>query len=137
MMRVRIGIGIALPMLALSTTAIVFAAHSPIAQFTADQASRGRTTYTIQCSACHGADLGGVYAPALAGSASKISLQPPGAVYGYTSVYMPAGNAGALKQRDYVDIMAFLMQQNGRHPSGTPLTIKAIQGDPMPMAPTH
>ena len=135
MMPVRIGI--ALPALALSTTAIVFGAGSPIAQFTADQASRGRTTYTIQCSACHGADLGGFYAPALAGSASKIPMETPGSVYGYTSVYMPAGNAGALKQRDYVDIMAFLMQQNGRHPSSTPLTVKAIQDDPTLMSPTH
>lgn len=137
MMRVRIGIGIALPALALSATTIVFAAHSPIAQFTADQASRGRATYTIQCSACHGADLGGVYAPALAGSASNIPMLPPGFVYGYSSVYMPAGNAGTLKQQDYVNIVAFLMQQNGRHPSRTPLTVKAIQDDPTPMSPTH
>jgi polar amino acid transport system substrate-binding protein len=135
MMRVRIGI--ALIALALSATTIVFGANSPVAQFTADQASHGRTAYTIQCSACHGGDLGGFYAPALAGSASKTALQPPGTVYGYMSVYMPAGNAGAVKQQDYVNIMAFLMQQNGRHPSSTPLTVKAIQGDPTPMSPTH
>ena len=137
MMRVRIGIGIASPAFAVSAATIVLAASAPTAQYTADQASRGRTTYLIQCSACHGTDLSGVYAPALAGSGSNIPMQTPGAVYGYTSVYMPPGNAGALKQQDYVNIMAFLMQQNGRGPSRTPLTIKAIQYDPTPMSPKH
>ena len=132
----RVGTGITVLALAVSLTAIVLAAaSSPTAQFTAAQASSGRLTYTVQCSACHGADLSGVYAPALAGSGSNIPYLPPGFVYGYSSVYMPPGNAGALKQQDYVNITAFLMQQNGRRPSSTPLTVKAIQDDATPMAP--
>ena len=131
-------IGIASLTLAAGVTTIVFAASSsPTAHFTADQASRGSLTYAIQCSLCHGADLGGYYAPALAGSASNIPWLPPGFVYGYTSVYMPAGNAGGLKEQDYVNITAFLMQRNGRHPDRTPLTVQAIQNDPTPMTPTR
>jgi polar amino acid transport system substrate-binding protein len=134
----RIGIGIApLALAACVTTIVVAAPSSPTAHFTADQASRGGLTYAIQCSLCHGADLGGNYAPALAGSASNIPWLPPGFVYGYTSVYMPAGNAGGLKQQDYVNITAFLMQRNGRHPDSTPLTVQAIQNDPTPMTPTR
>jgi polar amino acid transport system substrate-binding protein len=134
----RIGIGIApLALAACVATIVVAAPSSPTAHFTADQVSRGRLTYAIQCSLCHGADLGGNYAPALAGSASNIPWLPPGFVYGYSSVYMPAGNAGGLKQQDYVNITAFLMQQNGRHPDSTPLTVQAIQNDQSPMTPTR
>lgn len=134
----RIGVWIGSAALATGLTAgVLTAAPSPTAQFTAAQASSGHTTYLVQCSACHGSDLAGLYAPALAGSAANIPFLTPGFVYGYTSVYMPAGNAGALKQQDYVNIMAFLMQQNGRRPSSTPLTLKAIQDDPTPMAPGH
>lgn len=132
----RTGVGIGALALAVSVTAsILAAAPSPTAQFTATQASGGRLTYTIQCSGCHGSDLSGQYAPALAGSGSNIPFQTPGFVYGYSSVYMPPGNAGALKEQDYVNIVAFLMQQNGRRPGSTPLTLKAIQNDPAPMAP--
>jgi len=89
-----------------------------------------------QCSYCHGANLAGVFAPALAGSGSNVPYQSPGAIYGYTSVYMPVGNAGGLRQEDYVDITAFLMQQNGRIPSSTPLTLTAINDDQSPMTPS-
>jgi len=117
------------------TLIAVGATSAPVAHFTAAQASSGRATYMAQCSYCHGADLAGVAAPALAGSGSNVPFQSPGAIYGYTSVYMPAGNAGGLKQDDYVNITAFLMQQNGRSPSGTPLTLKAINDDTTPMSP--
>jgi mono/diheme cytochrome c family protein len=134
----RIGIGIApLALAACVTTIVVAAPSSPTAHFTADQASRGGLTYAIQCSLCHGADLSGNYAPALAGSASNIPWLPPGFVYGYASVYMPPGNAGGLKQQDYVNITAFLMQKNGRQPGSTPLTVQAIQNDQTPMTPTR
>jgi polar amino acid transport system substrate-binding protein len=105
------------------------------AQFTEAQASSGRNTYLARCSYCHGADLAGVVAPALAGSGSNIPYVTPGFVYGYTSVYMPAGNAGTLMPEEYVNITAFLMQQNGRHPSSSRLTLKTIQDDQTPMTP--
>ena len=111
------------------------AGSPPAAQFTAAQASSGHTTYLIQCSGCHGADLAGVYGPALAGAGSNIPYLPPSFVYDYTSVYMPAGNAGALKEQEYVNVVAYLMQQNGRRASGTALTVKAAQNDQTPMAP--
>lgn len=105
------------------------------AHFTADQVSRGRLSYIQQCSICHGGDLGGFSAPALAGPNSNIQWLTPGDVWGYMTVYMPPSNAGALSQSQYLDIMAFLMQQNGRHADGTSLVVQAIQRDPLTMSP--
>jgi mono/diheme cytochrome c family protein len=97
--------------------------------FTQAQANRGKTAYMVNCSACHGADLGGQYGPALAGPNTNISWQTGADVWGYTTEMMPVGNAGGLSQTDYLDIVAYILQQNGQHPGKRPLTAATISHD--------
>jgi mono/diheme cytochrome c family protein len=103
------------------------------ASFTADQAWQGRFTYIAQCAECHGGDLHGHFGPALQGPDSNIPWQTPKLVWAYMTVHMPVGNAGGLPQRDYLDVMAFIMRANGRQAGRSALTPAAIAADPAPL----
>jgi mono/diheme cytochrome c family protein len=100
------------------------------APFTADQAYQGRFTFIAQCAECHGGDLHGQFGPALQGPDSNVPWQTPKAVWAYMTVHMPVGNAGGLPQRDYLNIMAFIMQSNGRRAGRAELSPAAIGADP-------
>ena len=119
---------------ALGIAAIVSATHvwaqnpSGVPSFTDAQATRGQGAYNANCALCHGADLGGVFAPALNGPDSNIQWQTVGAVYGYMTVTMPAGNAGGLPAKDYADIMAFLLKAHGHKAGTAALTPSAAAG---------
>lgn len=95
--------------------------------YTAQQASDGRFLYINQCAECHHGDMTGYYGPALRDAQlSNIPWQTPKAVYTYMIGHMPVGNSGALPQRDYLAIMAYIMQQNGMREGKRPLTIRDI-----------
>ena len=78
---------------------------------------------------CHGPTLQGIYAPALTAPNGKVQLMTVSAVYAYTTSVMPSGNAGALSTNQYLDIMAFLMERNGKQPGSTPLTKASALAD--------
>lgn len=90
--------------------------------FTAAQASRGSATYTVYCTMCHMDDLSG-------GGTFGMETAPPlrrdGFMAGrdldniFTLVKgsMPADNPGTLDGQAYVDVIAFILQQNG-YPAG-------------------
>jgi len=85
--------------------------------FTADQAKQGRRVYRTSCAQCHGSDLEGVTAPALAGPAFLQRWQPPSGsaadVYHVMRVSMPKLAMGSLAPDDYTAVFAFLLQRNG------------------------
>lgn len=101
------------------------------ASFTSAQAYRGRFDYIHDCGECHAGDLGGQFGPALRGPDSNLPWQTPAAVWSFMTQQMPVGNAGGLPQSEYLDIEAFLLQQNGRKPGHERLTIAAIAADPL------
>jgi cytochrome c5 len=88
--------------------------------YTLEQAGRGGTVYQDQCETCHGDPrTGGDDAPNLAGEDFvdhwngktlfdlAVSLQQT----------MPASDPGALTRQEYVDVIAFILNQNA-FPSG-------------------
>lgn len=105
---------------------IVLGSAATIAQnnalYTPTQAAAGAKVYAESCARCHGADLSGVSGPALKGA----DLSAPGAqgkltisdIFKYTRDMMPAGNPGSLSYEQYVDVMAFILRENG-NPSGS------------------
>jgi polar amino acid transport system substrate-binding protein len=100
-------------------------AGSIVPSFTADQARDGQNIYLANCSMCHGANLEGVYAPALAGPNGNVQWQSVSDVYAYTKAQMPVANAGGLSSRDYVDVTAYLLRMHGHHAGTRPLTTSA------------
>ncbi len=113
-----------LAMLALATTVPGASAQAQAeAQrlFTSAQASRGEAVYRAQCADCHGRDLDdGDIAP-LAGPAFIQSWTRPGRTLGdlyyITRSTMPRTAAGSLSEREYVDVLAYILERNG-YPAG-------------------
>lgn len=96
-------------------------AQQPEGWFTVDQADRGQAVYAQRCSQCHGADLGGASGPALVGVAFARTWGRPGLtlddLFYVLRTTMPKGVPGSLEQRDYLAVLAYVLQRNG-YPAG-------------------
>ncbi len=92
--------------------------------FTVAQAERGRTEYDVWCASCHQSDLsGGVLvgddeAPALRSVEKLIERRDLDNVMTFIKNGMPRDEPGSLKDETYVDILTYLLQENG-FPAGT------------------
>jgi mono/diheme cytochrome c family protein len=81
--------------------------------FSEEQAQRGRTSYNVSCSGCHRPDLSG-FEGALRGQKfvdhwREDSLE---SLYSNIKKSMPRNNPGSLEPATYVDIVAYILQQN-------------------------
>jgi mono/diheme cytochrome c family protein len=91
----------------------------PPALFTEAQANTGRQLFSDKCALCHGANLEGRVGPSLKGKMflSKAAAHTVADIFRIISQNMPATMPGTLNHDEYVNIMAFLLLQNG-YPSG-------------------
>lgn len=94
----------------------------PLPSYADRQARVGQTLYYENCAECHGASLEGNFGPALAGADGNLQWDTVSYVYNYVTAHMPAGNAGGLSQKEYVEIMAFLLKAHGVAPGANELT---------------
>src|SRR5438270_12629603 len=100
----------------LFTSLALVAGQQPSGTYTAAQAAAGRTTYQTQCASCHLADLkGSGDAAPLAGSEFMGSWgrRSPRELLSFMQLTMPPTRPGALSQEEYVNVAAFVLQQNG------------------------
>ena len=100
---------------------VVAAAQPPSADggFTTDQAAAGWSVYGVQCQECHGPALEGMeHAPPLAGVEFLNSWagQTTDALLAYLRDEMPPGQAGALSESSYLDLVAYVLESNGAVP---------------------
>jgi PQQ-dependent dehydrogenase (methanol/ethanol family) len=95
--------------------------------FSTDQVAQGRFEYSQRCAVCHGAQLQGGGAPALAGR--QFSAQWNGKslkeLYNYIHANMPLGQGGDLASQEYADIVSYVLAQNGLPTGGEKLTPKS------------
>jgi alcohol dehydrogenase (cytochrome c) len=108
--------------LACSVLLVTGQQPSTAGPFTAEQANAGRAAFQTNCAGCHGADLMGY--PPLAGPAfiGSWSTRNTRDLFGLIQTTMPTDRPGALSADTYVNIIAFILQSNGRAPGTTPLT---------------
>jgi polar amino acid transport system substrate-binding protein len=95
-------------------------AGQPPALYTSAQADSGKIKFLTYCAMCHGPTLQGRSGPALTGpnfASAKADFHVSD-VFGIVANNMPATAPGTLAHDDYVEIMAFLLQQNG-YPAGS------------------
>lgn len=116
---------LAVPLLALASVAAPLAAQtSPAATtldgvYSAEQAARGRTTYQRACSGCHALDwYTGAVVRAWEGS-------PLFGLFEVISTKMPEDNPGSLSRREYVDVLAYILELNGMPPGEQDLSTGA------------
>src|SRR5688572_13081726 len=109
---------------AFATTVVLLPAQQPAAPgpFTAAQATAGRTAYDASCAGCHGTDLRGV--PALAGPdfASGWGTRSTRDLFNTIRASMPSDRPGSLSEETYLNVVAFILQSNGRTPGTQALT---------------
>src|SRR5215472_13507222 len=89
--------------------------------YTAAQAERGRSAYETSCVNCHNRDLAGsVRAPALRGDKFMLSWQNGSVnnLYSKIRFSMPATYPDSVSDDVKLDILAYLLQQNG-FPAGS------------------
>jgi len=99
--------------------------HSKVpALYTADQATKGAVAYFQNCAMCHGPLLdgqsGGYSGPALKGPefADPSYDFHISDIFNFVAKLMPAATPGSLSHEQDVQIMAYILQQNG-YPAGS------------------
>jgi len=82
--------------------------------FSEDQALRGRNSYNASCASCHRADLTG-YEGALKGRKFMDRWREDALESLYSNIKrsMPRNAPGSLETATYLDIIAYILQQNG------------------------
>jgi mono/diheme cytochrome c family protein len=113
--------------------AMTLVPHATSAQgagvYTAAQATAGSALYAANCSQCHGQSLEGISGPALAGKAftDKWNGETADDLNYIMSTQMPLTAPGSLKPDEYIELVAYVLQQN-KYPAGsTPLTAATLK----------
>lgn len=94
-------------------------------QFTAAQATTGKTAYTATCAVCHGSTMtNGAYGTPLAGEyfKTKWSQRSVRAFYDRARTTMPPAHPGSLPADTYANIVAYILEVNGFKAGNSPLT---------------
>ena len=93
--------------------------------FTQAQVDAGHQAYTDNCAMCHLPDLAGTNdAPALAGSAfmGAWKNRTTAQLYSKIAATMPAGAGGSLSEKQYTDIVSYILAVNGAKAGTTAFT---------------
>ena len=113
--------------------------------YTQAQAKSGQSVYSSQCASCHGGNLQGTAAPAIAGTqflktaqSNKWSLQTIDQI---VTNNMPLSAPGSLKPEQYADVMAYLLASDcypssgKQFPTSAPPSFAKIQIQPLSSTP--
>jgi len=112
--------GLAALVLALPAAAADLAETTAGGVYAPAQAEHGLEIYADHCVACHAEGMkGGPGAPPLIGASFKAGWEGEtvGSLLDYLRTTMPTGQAGALKDQEYADVLAAVLQANGYPPS--------------------
>jgi mono/diheme cytochrome c family protein len=118
---------VALAVATVSTVQITAAASTSTAQDCSAfgvagcdaQGAAGAVVYANNCALCHGDALQGVDGPPLMGPRAAVAdFRTAGRLYQMVSTQMPEDVPGSLSEREYLDVVAFLLFANGVHPGG-------------------
>ncbi len=88
------------------------------APYTAEQVTAGAAVYAQHCAVCHGAQLQGVAAPAMAGPAFARTKPTLEQLHTVVTKNMPLTAPGTLPAADYAAIMAYMLSYDCVKPSG-------------------
>src|SRR6185295_15432793 len=104
------------------------------ASYTEAQADQGQAVYVEHCASCHGPNMDdGEFAPPLKSVDFRVKwgLRPTEALFTFTSTKMPPDRPGALGDKSYAEVLAYVFQENVREDLGVALVAEragAIRG---------
>lgn len=111
--------------------------------FTKQQVEAGAQVFQAHCAVCHGANLAGnpeVGAPPLKGpgfTSTWPSYGTVGQLYDFISTYMPASAPGSLSSKQYLEVLIYLLAQNGFPTGSTPATLQSLKHVPLQLPPKN
>lgn len=112
------------------TLALAAAQSAPTTPaYTKAQATAGAKVYAAQCAACHGTTLNNGGAPKLAGPdfLKKWGKNTLDDYHFIASTTMPQTHPGSLKEAEYLNALAYVLQQNGFKPGTKPLAVSDLK----------
>jgi alcohol dehydrogenase (cytochrome c) len=105
------------------------AAQSTDGPYTQAQAERGRALYMNACASCHGRGLDDGTAPPLVGEDFARGWQRPGMslddLFYIIRTTMPEGDLDAMSDAERLDVLAFMLEQNGYAAGERPLVAES------------
>ena len=105
--------------------ALGYAAAATSGDYTAQQAQAGKQVFQKNCVACHHANLQGGAGPALKGRPFESSLEYSNMsakqLFKFISKRMPNDDPGSLSEKQYLDVFAYLLSENGFPAGDQPL----------------
>ena len=105
-------------------------APAPSGHYTHAQATRGQFVYIQECLSCHGARLQGVSGPPLQGpnfgKSMALGRMTTDSLYTFIHGGMPMNAPGSLSDRQYLDVLAYILNKNGYAPGAAELTKAAL-----------
>ena len=102
--------------IALGALGMAAVAQGAAGPFTTAQANDGQAMYNAACAGCHLPDLSGTNdAPALGGTAfmGAWGKRTTAQLYSKIATTMPLGAGGSLNEKQYTDIVAYILERNG------------------------
>ena len=89
--------------------------------YSADQATRGRDVYAMQCKSCHtpASHTGTIFA-------AWWDRKPLSELYQFIVTRMPKNEPGSLQADEYVDVMAYLLKLNELPSGNEPLPADSL-----------
>jgi len=127
-----LGCWLLLPSLGVAGAEGVTGGEAPPVTFTEEQVERGARLYAQHCQSCHGRHLSdGAHAVPIKGDAFRINWagRPVADLLTYLSENMPPRMASTLSLENHVDVLAFVLQQNGE-----PVRDQELSSDPAKLA---
>lgn len=95
------------------------------------QVARGAAVFEQSCATCHGPSGDDGFATPLLGAGTLVRFASTRELYDYTSATMPLAAEGSLTERQYLDVIAWLLVQRGQ-PTGTAeLSLATLDGTPL------
>jgi len=105
--------------------ALGYATAAASGDYTAQQAQVGQKVFQRNCVECHGANLQGGAGPTLKGRPFESSLEYSNMsakrLFKFVSKRMPYNNPGSLTEKQYLDVLAYLLSENGFPEGDQPL----------------
>ena len=116
--------------LAAALTVALLAAGAALA-LTDAQVARGAAVFEQSCSTCHGPNGNDGFATPLKGPGSLVRFASTRELYDYTSTTMPLAAEGSLTQRQYLDVIGWLLVQRGQPSGAAELTLATLDVTPL------
>ena len=95
------------------------------------QVARGATVFEQSCATCHGSSGNDGFATPLKGPGTLVRFASTRELYDYTSATMPLAAEGSLTERQYLDVIAWMLAQRGQATGNVELSLATLDSTPL------